>query len=96
MKTSIPKSKRPLARASCRPLMDVANEALDDMEVAKYALRNAKYLFKAVLKLLPEGDVARELARIGDEHCEEWETNLEGWRYKMQKDLEEIDQEARP
>lgn len=78
-----------------RPLMDVANEALDDMEVVKYALRNAKCMFKAVLKLLPEGDVARELARIGGEYCEEWETSAEAWQRKMQKDLEEIDQEAR-
>ena len=77
-----------------RPLMEVASEALDDMDAAKHAMRNAKYMFKAVLKLLPEGDVARELARIGDEYCEEWETNLEGWHYKMQKDLEEIDRET--
>ena len=77
-----------------RPLMEVANEALDDMEVVKYALRNAKCMFQAVLKLLPEGDVARELARIGGEHCEEWETNIEGWQRKMQIDLEEIEREA--
>lgn len=36
-----------------RPLMEVASEALDDMDVAKHAMRNAKYMFKAVLKLLP-------------------------------------------
>lgn len=78
-----------------RPLMDVANEALDDMEVVKYALRNAKYMFLAVLKLLPEGDVARELARIGGEYCEEWETSAEARQRKMQKDLEEIEGEAR-
>ena len=78
-----------------RPLMDVANEALDDMEVVKYALRNAKYMFLAVLKLLPEGDVARELARIGGEYCEEWETSAKAWQCKMQKDLEEIEGEAR-
>ncbi|EIM16138.1 hypothetical protein [Pseudomonas chlororaphis] len=74
-----------------RKLMDVANEALDDLQCLKEAFTDAKVMFRAVLKLIPEGDVARELARIGAAHCDEWETNTEAWAGKMLKDLEAID-----
>ncbi|MCF7540610.1 hypothetical protein [Pseudomonas petrae] len=66
-----------------RTYKEVASEAYDDLVSQSCAHADAKAVFRAISKLLPPGDVAGDLARIGEAHADEWrgfaETGQTAW-----------------
>lgn len=71
-----------------RDLKSIAHEAYDDLVSHGGAHRDARTIFRAIAKLLPAGDLAGELARMGESHSDEWHTYAEDWANRMDCALE--------
>lgn len=77
-----------------RDLKSIAHEAYDDLVSHGGAHRDARTIFRAIAKLLPAGDLAGELARMGESHSDEWHTYAEDWASRMDCALEASDKLA--
>lgn len=66
-----------------RTIQQITNEAYDDLTALGAAHQIAITYFKAIAQLASPGDVVTELAKLGQQHCDEFHAHAQAWADRL-------------